>query len=835
MRCVLKIKSYFTIAFGIFFLFNSHLDAQQFILSKDGSFAVKGCEVLIFNNWYDGDFSDAKIAGIEMIHHGVRTVTNGDVRLHSTPAQWDAIPQLQERIVSTDRNEVIVKLRYPQFNFDYSIRAKAESKYLSITVELDKPIPSALVGRAGLNLEFLPATYFEKGFLFDSTPGVFPQYPTGPMALGEKDTIEVKPLAHGKNFVAAPDDPQHRINIASQNGELYLYDGRNVAQNGWFVLRQLLPANKKGVVVEWHLSAAVIPNWKREPVVLFSQIGYYPTQYKEALIELDAEDTITTEPLKIYQVNPDGMTDCVYSSVPKQWGKYLRYNYLSADFSNVSQEGLYYFEYRGKRTNVFRISNNVYDDIAHATVDVYFPVQMDHMYVREAYRVWHGAAHLDDALQAPANHVHFDLYAQGPTLDSPFQPFQHIPGLNVGGWFDAGDFDIRTQTHYSVVQTLAHVWEDFKPMRDETYINQKNRYVEIHRPDGIPDVVQQVEHGTIALVAQFRVFGHAIPGIIDGSLHSYTHLGDAASQTDNKQYSPQLKPFETVCDSSGNFDDRWAFTTKTSALNYGSIAALAAASRVLKGYNDSLANECLSIAKSVWDEEHSHPPIIFNYGNTTGGFLPIEEINATTELLCSTKDDRYARRVKEIIMSNDTLFSIFIPYVVRAYSFLDAETQKIFSDRVKGFYGNNFTKFFRNPFRVPITRRGWAGNGAVLNYGITNYSLYKVFPDLIDKENVVRALQYVTGLHPGSNISFVSAVGTVSKKIAYGNNRADFTFIAGGVVPGVLILNPDFPENKEDWPFFWGENEYVIGAAANYVYLSYAAKSLMDSQLDSRK
>lgn len=36
--------------------------------------------------------------------------------------------------------------------------------------------------------------------------------------------------------------------------------------------------------------------------------------------------------------------------------------------------------------------------------------------------------------------------------------------------------------------------------------------------------------------------------------------------------------------------------------------------------------------------------------------------------------------------------------------------------------------------------------------------------------------------------SLVSAVGTRSKKVGYGSNRADFSFIAGGIVPGLLIL-----------------------------------------------
>jgi hypothetical protein len=63
--------------------------------------------------------------------------------------------------------------------------------------------------------------------------------------------------------------------------------------------------------------------------------------------------------------------------------------------------------------------------------------------------------------------------------------------------------------------------------------------------------------------------------------------------------------------------------------------------------------------------------------------------------------------------------------------------------------------------------------------------------------------------------------------VAYGSNRADFAFIPGGVVPGVLVLKPDYPENMDDWPFLWGENEYVIDICSNYVFLANAAHELL--------
>ena len=145
-----------------------------------------------------------------------------------------------------------------------------------------------------------------------------------------------------------------------------------------------------------------------------------------------------------------------------------------------------------------------------------------------------------------------------------------------------------------------------------------------------------------------------------------------------------------------------------------------------------------------------------------------------------------------------------------------------------GFSDSNIFAGQANPFAVPITKGKWAGSGLAIYYAITNYMLHKAFPDIIDLEHTFNGLNYIYGCHPGFNISFVSGVGIHSKKVAYGNNRADFSFIAGGIVPGVLILKPDFPENKEDWPFLWGENEYVNRLAASYILLVHAVNVLLN-------
>ena len=127
---------------------------------------------------------------------------------------------------------------------------------------------------------------------------------------------------------------------------------------------------------------------------------------------------------------------------------------------------------------------------------------------------------------------------------------------------------------------------------------------------------------------------------------------------------------------------------------------------------------------------------------------------------------------------------------------------------------------------VPIASGTWGGSGAVAEFAIQMYFLHAAFPVIVGTEYVFRGLDYVLGMHPASNVSYVSGVGTQSKLIAYGNNRADYTFIPGGMIPGVVIIQPDFPELKDSWPFLWYENEYVIDTTTEFILAANAASAL---------
>ena len=818
---------------------------SQLVLNDKDYFEKRGFNVLVFENEYNGMFFDEKTAGILLIHHGVRTATGGAVRLKPTPEQWDQIPKVVERNVNTEQNSIDVLLRYEDFDFDSRIHVEPQGSGILFRVTLDKPLPAKLEGRTGFNLEFLPSAYFEKTYLMDGKSDIFPLYPTGPMEVKPADTqlrqfagfstfddrgrneyVEPKPIAEGSTLILASEDPERRVKIQSLYGDLMLFDGRNVAQNGWYVVRSLIPSNKTGVVVEWVLTPNIIPNWTREPMIAYSQVGYVPDQQKKAVIELDVRDAPLSS-ASLLRLNEMGVWDEIFNSDVEEWGPFLRYTYVTFDFSSVIDPGLYKIQYGDQTSGAFRIGAHVYDHTWQATLDVWFPVQMDHLFVNEAYRVWHGTPHLDDARQAPVNHQHFDGFRMGDSTDTQYKVGEHIPGLDIGGWFDAGDYDIRTGSHCNTVLHLVDVWEDFELQRDETLVDRQLRYVDIHHPDGQPDLLQQIEQGTLALIAQHRAFGRAIQDIIVPHLHQYHHLGDASTMTDNLIFNPDLAPYESDGFSSGTSDDRWVFTNRSPWTNYSSISALAAAARALRAGNEALADECLATAKKAWVDEHEQPV----ENNQRRFRFAFGEMAAALQLYMSTREELYANRFEELLWpAMERGINWNIGYAVRAVPYMDDAYKEKLRPFVQQYKTTNDELLSENPFGVPITRGGWAGNGSVINWAITNYRLHKVFPDMIGPEYTFRGLDYIFGCHPGSNISFVSGVGLQSKKVAYGSNRADFSFIAGGVVPGVLILKPDFPENKEDWPFLWGENEYVIDSCAAYIFLANAVHELAGNQ-----
>ena len=818
------------------------ISAQTFKLNSDGYFNAGGTDVMAFSDFYP----EGHQGGVCVIMNGHRIATNGDIRLEATPGQWQPVPkQLSRRveggkIVTTlcypDSSRHMTGFNpmvYPEWNVNYTVSVEPQGKSILVTVDLDKPVPEFLLGKAGFNLEFFPGELFGKPWLMDNQSGIYPQQPNTPLlqvatnrghdgnyfaGRGQKanlaqldgtgysplraDDIIAAPYAIGRTFTSRPDDSSQRLTVESLTGDLKLYDGRMNHNNGWFVLRSEIARGATKGAVRWLITPAVDETWRYPAVIQTSQVGYLTQQPKRIVIETDNRETIVND-VQLVRIDADG-EKVVRTSTPKVWGKFLRYRYLISDFSDVTEPGLYQVRYGSSRSSVFRIADNVYErGVWQPVIEYFLPVQMCHMRVAEKYRIWHDACHMDDALMARVGN-HIDGYDQRPGL-SKYKEGEKVPGVNIGGWHDAGDFDLRVESQAGEAYILALAYEQFHPEIDVTAIDQNRHRVEIHEPDGKNDILQQVENGALTVVRSYQALGRLYRGIICSTLRQYAMLGDAAAMTDGVI---------------GNDDDRWIFTEDNSFRAISTSAQLAGTARALRGFNDKLAQECLDIAADLYHQTNLAP------------FMTGMKLQAAVELYLTTGEAEYL----DFILAQQDLIVKSIArtgwFTARIAKQLEAKKDKRSRQFVKAFrtaladYKASLDQqASETPYGVPYRPSIWGAGWDIQRFGFEYYFLTAAYPDIFPKETVYNALNFVLGCHPGSNTaSFASGVGARSATVAYGLNRADWSYIPGGVVSGTALIRPDFPELLE-FPFLWQQTEYVLGGgSSHYMFLVLAAQ-----------
>jgi len=794
---------------------------------------------------FDDIYPEGHQGGVSLIMYGNRIATNGDIRLEPTPGQWQPVSKQRNRVVDQAANTITAFLSYPDtsrhltgFNpmiypdlvLSYKVKVEGKGGSVVVTVDLDNPIPEKYIGKVGFNLELFPGDLFGKPWIMDDQTGIFPEQPNGPTleepsnhkyqgnfnpegkASAEHleghgyspmiaDDIVAEPYAVGHHFVVCPDDPYSKFSIESNGTALKLYDGRMNHNNGWFVVRSDIPAGQTKEVVKWVITPNMVNDWLYKPVVQTSQIGYHPNQQKIAIIELDKNDQKRDTPV-LYKITASGNEERL-TEVGKEWGQFLRYNYLKFDFSEIKEPGLYQVSYGNSVSPVFRIADDVYDrGVWQPVLEYFLPVQMCHMRVNEKYRVWHNDCHMDDARMAPVDFNHIDGYAQGPSTLTKYNPGDVVPGLNIGGWHDAGDFDLRVESQAGESYILALAYEAFKTDYDVTSIDQQKRITEIHQPDGKSDMLQQVENGVLSVVGGYKALGRLYRGIICNDLRQYVMLGDASAMTDNKL---------------GNEDDRWIFTEDNPRRELTTAAQLAASARVLKGFNDTLSTQALDCAQELFEKTEVDPR------------TESAKIHAATELYLTTGDDKY----KDYLLSKQESIARGIRFngwfIGRAEKKMNkAEFTKAIREAMISLRDQIVEEGSETPYGIPYRPRIWGAGWDIQSFGFNQYFLYTAYPDIFGPEYIYNALNFILGCHPGQNTSsFASGVGARSATVGYGLNRADWAYIPGGVVSGTALIRPDFPELKE-FPYLWQQVEYVLGGgSSHYMFLVLAAQHIL--------
>lgn len=825
----------------------------SFKLNERDYFQNRGVGVMAFHD----TAPESHQSGLIMVMHGTRIATNGDLRLEATPGQWSPVPKILSREVDRETGEIRTKLAYPNeemhhkgFNplhypdleLTYEMTVRAEGDAIKVSIDLDQPLPEEWVGEVGFVLELYPADLFGMSWIMDDHSGIFPrqaygvEMPEGQKAepqlvpTGElKDLIPLPnhkaqpvPLATGKTLAVAPESDEFRMQIESSTGELELHDGRNQHQNGWFIVRSTVPAGATDNAIELTIRPNVIPDWIYEPVIQHSMVGYHPGQQKVAVIETDPNDNFD-HAMQLVRLSADGKHQVVLDQKPKAWGDFLRYSYFHFDFSDVTQEGMYQLVLGGQKSEPFRIAENVYDqNVWQPTLEYFLPVQMGHMRVKEKYKLWHDASHLDDALMAPTDINHFDGYVQGPSTLTEFKSGEHVPGLAQGGWYDAGDGDFRIESQSGEVFILAAAYEEFGVQHDNTLIDQTLKLTEIREPDGKPDILQQIEHGLLTVVGGYEALGRLYRGIITPTLTQYVMGGDFSGQTDNRIYDASLDTLAKQGEHSGLPDDRWVFTENNPAREFDAIGNIASSVNAMRDYDAAMAERALKAAEELWQVERT----------VDSDYVRNNKIHAAVELFRATGKAEYRDFIvgqRDYIVDNVRSVGWNVARAVHQID--DVELTQGMREAAADFYRDIEAGMAKTPYGLDFEMQLWGRGWTLQHQGVAHYFLHKAFPEEFGKEYLLNIVHYVLGNNPGSNNqSYASGVGAKSKTSAYGINRMEYSYVPGGVTVGTALIAPDFPEYKQ-FPYLWQQSEYVLGGgASNFMFLALAADQLLNEE-----
>src|SRR6195952_4863502 len=87
---------------------------------------TRGFSVFLYDSTYHPVFVDQKNTAMEMILHGQRIATNGDVRLMPTAEQWDLVATLKGKQADKANGKLSANLAFPAFDMSYTLEVAAE-------------------------------------------------------------------------------------------------------------------------------------------------------------------------------------------------------------------------------------------------------------------------------------------------------------------------------------------------------------------------------------------------------------------------------------------------------------------------------------------------------------------------------------------------------------------------------------------------------------------------------------------------------------------------------------------------------------------------------------
>lgn len=549
----------------------------------------------------------------------------------------------------------------------------------------------------------------------------------------------------------------------------------------------------------------------------FNQVGFYADAPKAAIIT--GQDFKTFEILdhKTQQIAYRGKLKL--STLPALNGKHT----LIADFSALKKPGNYviYVPELGY-SPVFPISNQVFEDLAKATMKSYYFQRASTALPEKHAGQWsRKAGHPDQKVLIHASAA-TKKRPEGTVISSP------------QGWYDAGDYNKYIVNSGITMGTLLSFYEDFPEYANTINLN-------------IPES------------------GNKIPDFLDELIWNLRWMLTMQDPADGGVYHKlTAADFDQMEMPEADKSTRYVVQKGTAAtLDFAAVTAQA--SRVLKKFSNELpglSDSCLNASQKAWKWASVNNNIAFNQKEinlkykpqiTTGDYgdknFSDEFIWAACELYISTEDEQYysfknlfpdqlmplpswgnvrllgyyslVRHQKQFsVMHNGDFLKLKGRVLAMAEKLIDNYKERAYQTVM----GSNYRDF------------DWGSNSLAANQGVALIQAFKLSDDKKHLEAALSNLDYLMGRN-ATGYSYVTGFG--SKSPVFPHHRPSE---ADGVklpIPGLLVggPNPGMQDNVLlpslipdeaylDSPDSYATNEIAINWNAPMVYLTNALVAL---------
>lgn len=586
-----------------------------------------------------------------------------------------------------------------------------------------------------------------------------------------------------------------------------------------------LPANA-GEVTNLHLTLPQMPEqdtW----AVRYSPIGYPAQGEKKVVLEwpkhLDrpGDDRVQVRRSDGTLVKQGNFGDTVTL-------RHMQGAFAMFDFTDVTEPGDYRVVWARGSVD-FPVRQSVFENrLWEPTLDCMIPFQMCHAEVDLGSSLpGHPFCHMDDGIRVPTGFGGTDGFHAYECTGTPYGAGDPIPCAK-GGWHDAGDCDLNIYAQGFSTYVLALAYEEFGRDRDVASLDVSAGTFRLGQPDGVPDILQQIEWGTLWLLSMMQPDGRSYVGVVAQPRQRGSARGWHNS-TDNEP---------------GSGDERHVYVDHHSELQLMQAQTLCAVYRVLRQARPELAQTCLRAARKAYDYFRTHEEV---YRDTAyfytrhNGSRDQGVVGALAELCMTTGDPGYLRELEAMTdkianmnlrypnkrESGASSFWFVGPSLARLIPHLDdGRLKQVCLSTCRKAAEHQETMLRGRPWPGHYTDFGKLGSAHCWPTRVYDtYWMSKVAPDVVSLEEAVMPMLWLYGFHPFSDVSYYAAEGLNGPKAIHSGHltylsKPERGTLPGTLSPGMTAVRPYVPDNV--LYYFDDGNvancEYTIAGLTRYLF-----------------